>query len=335
MTMTVSKPPRPRQFSYLNDLRLDKNGLRVRQSETTIRLDTAFLRSGLSVLKLDAYNAVSKTSRALRGQKPAATIAFYPEQPPRWYNIYWVAHFSNLRIVSDLDEADYIFIFDDATISRAGSDLEDRHAEKAINIDIRNISKQHVADVFEEVFGYQLAVDPTVHEGVAVRKSQINGAHDGTLINCPIPPETVDPNYVYQRLIDSTYHPHRSEDLRIAYAFGTIATVFHKQKSVMERFGTKYLSVDVCLADDVFSQREQDLLIEFCRRAGLDFGAVDVMRDKNDGRIYVVDVNKTCMPVLSLPLTVQLEALRTISAAFASGLSTTRQRQTPLPALVQ
>ena len=39
----------------------------------------------------------------------------------------------------------------------------------------------------------------------------------------------------------------------------------------------------------------------------LDFGAIDVMRDKNDERIYIVDVNKTCMPVLCLSLRQQID----------------------------
>ena len=57
-------------------------------------------------------------------------------------------------------------------------------------------------------------------------------------------------------------------------------------------------------------------IAHFCEAMGLDFGAVDVMRDKHDGRIYVVDVNKTCMPVLCLSQKSQRDALRRISESL-------------------
>lgn len=319
--MHTSTSPRARRFNYLSDVRFEREGLRVRQSESVIPLDRAFFRSAVSIAKLDAYFLFQKTGRALRGKPSNGSIAFYPEQPARWYNIYSVVQFAGLRIVSDLDEADHIFIFDDATYSDAGAALAPHHAAKAINLHASDISKHHVERIFAEVFGYDLAIDPRRHTGPAIRKSQTNGAHDGVTIECPIPDEAYAPDYSYQRLIDSTFSGETSEDLRFAYAFGEIVTVFHKHKPLDDRFGTTYLSVDVRQADDVFSEQERKLLIRFCQRMGLDFGAVDAMRDKHDGRLYVVDVNKTCMPVLSLPLTVQVETFRRIGDAFASGLS--------------
>ena len=44
------------------------------------------------------------------------------------------------------------------------------------------------------------------------------------------------------------------------------------------------------------------------------------MRDKNNGRIYIVDVNKTCMPVLSLSLNKQIECQQKIADALVRGL---------------
>ena len=53
----------------------------------------------------------------------------------------------------------------------------------------------------------------------------------------------------------------------------------------------------------------------------LDFGSIDVMRDKHDGRIYIVDVNKTCMPVLCLSLKTQIKSQKKIAEALTAGLS--------------
>jgi len=35
------------------------------------------------------------------------------------------------------------------------------------------------------------------------------------------------------------------------------------------------------------------MISEFCSRIGLDYGELDVLRNKDDGKIYIVDVNYT------------------------------------------
>ena len=96
--------------------------------------------------------------------------------------------------------------------------------------------------------------------------------------------------------------------------------MFHKFKAPENRFGTSYLHTDVRTADEVFSREEQTQIAEFCRQIGLDFGCIDVLRDVKDGRIYIVDVNKTCMPVLSLSFKTQLRALRLMGGALRSAV---------------
>jgi len=171
---------------------------------------------------------------------------------------------------------------------------------KAINDRIDDISKNHVAKTFKDIFGYDVEIDPLTYRGKAVQKSDINATHDGQVVDCPLTPEAIKLGSVYQKLIDSTFEGPRSEDLRMAYVGGEIPVVFRKYKLLEIRFGTDYDHVDVWSADKAFSKDEQAKLIVFCDAMGLDFGAIDVMRDKHDGRIYVVDVNKTCMPVLCL-----------------------------------
>ena len=45
--------------------------------------------------------------------------------------------------------------------------------------------------------------------------------------------------------------------------------------------------------EDCFSPDEIDKLLRFCAAMNLDYGELDVLRHKADGRIYVVDVNTT------------------------------------------
>ena len=248
------------------------------------------------------------------------TLAFFPNPVGPWYNIWLVLHNTNLKLTKNLSAANYIFIFDDRTKTRAASRLGADNNAILINDKVTDISKNHVNEIFKQVFGYDIGVDPTQFDGVAVEKSDENGTHDGRKIQCPIPSSEVKSGYNYQRFIDSSFSGKTSEDLRIACVFGKVAAVFHKHKDFDKIFSTSYLSTTVHNAAERFSDEELNKIAQFCAAMGLDFGAIDVMRDKNDGRIYIVDVNKTCMPVMSLPPEEQLRSLKMIAQCFEETL---------------
>jgi len=281
-----------------------------------IPLNGRFFKDAIPIVKLNSYLLAHRFGRGIKGQPPKASLAFHPQPSGPWYNAWLAARMGGIQIIKDINAADVVFVFDDITESETGAQLGPALKRKAINARIDDISKTHVAKVFEDVFGYSIDIDPLTHQGKAVQKSDINGTHDGQVIECPLSPEDIQPESVYQKLIDSTHDVTRSEDLRMAYVGGEIPVVFHKYKILEKRFGTDYDHVDVWSADQAFSTEEQTQLIEFCEAMELDFGAVDVMRDKHDGRIYVVDVNKTCMPVLCLSQKEQRQAFRLISEAM-------------------
>jgi len=258
--------------------------------------------------------------------KPHASIAFWPQLASPWYNAWTVAQFAGLKITSNPAAADYVFVFEDTTYSDPIKRIPKTSTAPTINQYVNDISKKHVSDVFASVFGYDLDIDPLTYDGLAVCKSQINGAHDGKVIQCPIEESEILPDRAYQRLVDSSFNGKTSEDLRIVYAFGDIPVVFHKHKALDQRFGTTYLSTVVRDAADVFSPEEITLICRTCDEVGLDFGAVDIMRDQHTNRIYIVDVNNTCMPVLSLPLGVQIKSYRRIARSFNNGLHKARSQ---------
>ncbi len=307
-------------FSYFRGVKIHHRTVLLPYTGTKIALDRAFFKSAAAVIKLNSYVLVSRFARFATGRGRGKTIAFYPQPAGPWYNAWIAAHMAGLKIISDPYQADYIFIFDDATYSSAGERLSAELSNKAINHRISDISKRHVSEVFKDIFGYSVDIDPLTHHGPAVRKSNANGTHDGEIITCPIDPLTIRDDCVYQKLIDSTFNGTTCEDLRIAYVLGDIPVVSHKHIKISKRFGTDYARVDVKTASDVFSKGELDLLIRFCKKMGLDFGAVDVLRDKHDGRLYVVDVNKTCMPVLSLSLREQVKSFRRIAQTLSKAL---------------
>ena len=309
-----------RSFGYLRGLRIKDKKLHVSHPRARISLDRSFFKSVLSGFQLYAYFVFVSAFRLFKSDRARQTIAFYPHNAPPWYNIWLVSQVSDLRITSDLEQADTIFVFEDETYTSSARRLTPDQRERAFNHRIEDISKTHVGSVFEKVFGYSLTVDPLTFVGQAVCKSDLNGTHDGKIIDCPIPAQEIEEGAIYQRFIDSANDGVRSEDLRTAIVKGAIPAVFHKFKSLDARFSTSYLHTDVRRADDVFSSEEQVLIAEFCGEIGLDFGCIDIMRDMKDGRIYIVDVNKTCMPVLSLSFKEQMKSLRLMGGSLRTAI---------------
>ena len=309
-----------RSIGYISGLRIKGKQLHVPHPRVRVSLDRSFFQSLFSALQLYTYLVSVGVSRVFKRNRDRRSIAFYPHSAPPWYNIWLATQVGDVQIVSDLDKADTVFVFEDETISRVARQLSPEQRARAFNDRAEDISKTHVARVFQKVFGYSLAVDPLTYHGQAVCKSDSNGTHDGKIVECPIAHSDLEEGAVYQRLIDTATDGQRSEDLRTNIVKGALPVVFHKFKTLEGRFGTSYLHTDVRSANDVFTKKEQAQISNFCREIGLDFGCIDVLRDVTDDRIYIVDVNKTCMPVLSLSFKEQLKALRLMGGALRAAL---------------
>lgn len=289
----------------------------VRQRLT---FDRGFFKGAFIVAKLYCHFKFGAGRQKPGPNMARPTLAFFPQPAGPWYNIWLAVQNTKLQLTKHPENADYIFIFDDSTHSEAAANLPAEVNAQLINHRVTDISKSNVGRVFQKVFGYNLEIDPLTYEGAVVEKSDENGTHDGKIITCPIPASNIKPGYAYQKFIDSSFSGKTSEDLRVASVYGEVAAVFHKHKAFEKRFGTQYLSTDVKNAEEVFSREELRLISQFCDAIGLDFGAIDIMRDKHDGRIYIVDVNKTCMPVLSLPDSEQYRSLKMIGKVLEDKL---------------
>ena len=297
-----------------------------RQISHRIHFDRGFISSAIMVGRVFLHYGFPRLKPSASGgvASKKTSLAFYPNPAGAWYTIWMALQSTGIKITSSTEDADVVFIFDDRTenmSSEIQATLENIEGDKVyVNSNVLDISKTHVADVFQKIFGYPLSVDPLTYKGQAVCKSDENGMHDGHIIDLPIAPHEVKTDSVYQVLVDSTFNRAQSEDLRITYVFGEIPIVYHKFKKLNQRFGTTYLSTTVKRADDVFSSDELREIVGFCEAMGLNFGSADVMRDKGSGKIYIVDVNKTCMPVLSLPKADLLGAMETLGEVFERGV---------------
>lgn len=226
------------------------------------------------------------------------TLAFYPQPAGPWYTLPLALAGTGIRITKDLQSADAIMIFDDRTLSNVSLPVT---PARLLNSRATDISKVHIGGVFEQVFGYPLTLDPLTHQGSMVQKSDVNGVHDGCIVQGPMTNPLAD--CVYQHPVESWVCDGVSEDLRCVCVGGLVVQVFRKEKAIESRFQAVYLETTLRDPDETFSAEEQTLIAQFCAALGLDFGSMDVLRDYSEGgRLYIVDVNKTCMPVLSMPV---------------------------------
>lgn len=286
----------------LTGLTVRKTGARVPYSPSVIAQVTAWFRFFFA-------------AQTLERQAPFFTIAYTPERARPWYLIWAVARAAGAKFTKDAAEADVVMHFEDATFSPNAAPARLRSGVKLVNFGCTDVSKSMVARACAAAFGYPLALDPTTHVGPAVEKSEINAAHDGRIVQCPT---NRLPGRAYQRVIDNRgVDPDLVEDLRTCTIGGKSICVFIKRRPVTKRFINTNTEVLLKAPEEVFSAAEMSQIAAFTREIGLDWGGVDVLRDRADGRLYVVDANKTDMgPPISLNLPDKLRATRMLATAF-------------------
>lgn len=161
---------------------------------------------------------------------------------------------------------------------------------RVLNARCTDVRKSTVGRVFREVFGYSLDVNPLTFTGAMVRKSERNGAHDERIVQGPL--TETEAGYVYQRLVSDPADDGFRE-YRVLVAGAKAAAAYRLYQPLEDRF--RYFSVRAERVDVgvVFSECERARLAAFNERMGLDVGALDVLRDPADDRVYVIDCNPT------------------------------------------
>jgi hypothetical protein len=193
-----------------------------------------------------------------------------------------------------------VFLWEDATFVQPLK-TGPRTAEwTVVNGECLDISKERVDTIHEQVFGYSLRVDPRTFTGRMVEKSNLNGVHDGREIDGPL--AAPNPKSVYQRVVENLSPGEvlrvdvPSEmicDLRLLVFSGEIPLAYLQKRLRANRFGYSNFLTSIAQVSAVLEPAEIGRIVEFCRRFGLDYGEVDVVRDAADGRVYVLDINKT------------------------------------------
>jgi hypothetical protein len=244
------------------------------------------------------------------------TIGCYPEGPHPRYTLWKVAKLLGLKTV-DPAWADVRVLFDDRTWSDAPLLQGARPARgPTINGCCRDISKRAVGAAFHAAFGYDLDVDPTTHRALMVVKSNENAYHDGRIVQGPI--AGPDPRRVYEVFVDNEIRPGTVEVLRAVVIGSSLPFVYVKHRTTESRFesGADRIVRRPSLA--VFAPAEVTHILKMCRILRLDYGELDVLRDRATSRIYVVDVNNTPYgPHDNLGPLETYRALRALAHVFA------------------
>ena len=278
-----------------------------------------------------SYGGQAGSKAVLDGMKssvrPRHRILFYPQAPFFPHVAFKLCALLGCLIAEDpRNRYDVVFkrqgatFFDQSRLSEVDLPLH-----RIVNAGSVDISKSNVGRRFVEVFGYPLAVDPLTHPGPMVEKSDQNAAHDGRILVGPIPPEEVRLDRVYQRVVDNRASEEGLVvDHRVPIHGGRIPLVYVKHRPEERRFGNDNAYVHLADPASVFEQDEVERILAFARLMGIDYGELDVLRDRDD-RIYVVDANNTpAGPPNGLTEADQRRAVRTLAESFDELLWTWR-----------
>ena len=290
----------------LGDFELAAGRVTLRATGNSAAVDRALLAE--VAVWVACYLAVRLAAlRHVGRARPA--IWFTPVVPHPRYMVRLAAIWAGIRLARS-PAADAAFFFDDATVSLPPPP----GAGRALNFACTDISKSHVAAVFARVFGYPLALDPATWHGAAVEKSEANGTHDGSIVACP---RAARPGFVYQRVVDCVVDG-IATDLRTHVVGGRVVAVWIKRRAAAVRFLPPNLSATLVDPATVFTPAEIARLVAFTAAMGADWASLDVLRDA-DGRLYVVDVNKTdAGPIIALPLRQKLRSVALLAEALTA-----------------
>jgi hypothetical protein len=212
------------------------------------------------------------------------TAFFHPEQPNKRAALRNALIFMGYKIGAGWKTNAINFAWHDETEKElSGANI------KAFNLECTNISKSYLDKIHVEVFGYGLNLNPETFTGRILEKSELNGKHDAQIVKAPCKAKD---SYVYQKIID-TRKGLFYEDIRPVVIGKQIPLVYLNYRLAGKRFSAKKIKAQLANTNDSLSKIEQDQILKLCQKMGVDIAELDVLRNKSDRKIYVVDVNPT------------------------------------------
>ena len=247
---------------------------------------------------LSVAHKLVTTSKKISSQRKK--ILFYPDFPYRKATIYQICLLLGYDVTDNPQEKFDLaikwqryktFFSEEPILSRLS--IQNLNV---INLHCQDVSKSLTNQLFYEAFGYSIAVNPLTYTGKCVVKSNLNAQHDGKIISCPI--ERIESGVVYQKLVENDIKKGIVLDYRVPIFKQKIPLVYiyiKENKTETQRFFgyPSLISVRVAETQEIFNKNEISKILCFCQKLGLDYGELDVLRDRTDKQIYIVDANNT------------------------------------------
>jgi len=274
----------------------------------------------------DLRNLVGDSVSFLKNGLRLPVVVAWPDYPGSRTTLTKICRYNKFRLTNKLlPDPEVVIYFEDHTTGDV-SPLLSRYSGRTVwNSRCADISKAHTDAIHATVFGYALTIDPLTYTGTAVAKSDANAKHDGRIITCPVP--QVDPETVYQTVIDNTVDERFVVDYRVPVICGTIPLAYAKYKRHNVRFTNEVDHARLLRPEEFFSKNELNLLIRFADAMGADFCELDVLRNKGNGLIYVVDLNKTPYgPPAGLSPAESKQAIRQLAQTFLQAIRNNQLR---------
>jgi hypothetical protein len=221
------------------------------------------------------------------------SILFYPHFPSYGYVIYNICRILGYKMTNDCRDKFYLAVnWQDSTYKIYDDILMDLiKSSIVLNSQCKNIDKRYIDSIFKEVFGHSIMINPLSYKGACVMKSNLNGQHDGRVIQCPV--DKIDENCVYQKVINNKYDDTLVQDIRVPIFKNSIPFLYLKYRPIQNRFSNTNTETIIAEVHKIFSNGDLEKIFIFCKKIGLDYGELDILRDENNKLLYIVDVNNT------------------------------------------
>ncbi|MFC2135500.1 hypothetical protein ACFLR4_04855 [Bacteroidota bacterium] len=246
------------------------------------------------------------------------TALFYPRRPSSKASLVRILKYLNYNISwNPKVKYDIAINWEDVTFRSRDEVLTKLTKEsKVINADCTDISKQYVGEIFEDIFGYPILIDPLTYNAECLKKNNLNAHKEKTrIVKCPV--DDLEEGYVYTLLIDSKTEHGFYVDYRVSIVGNDIPLILYKKKAPESRFLSPYYDVSMVEPTDHFTDEEIAKTKSFCKSIGLDMGELDVLRNQVDGKMYIVDANNTPWgPLRGLKGPIVDKALEILSNSF-------------------
>ena len=266
-------------------------------------------------LKLYVYFKSKALLKNFQSFSPRKKILFYPGKTKDGHVLWKLCHLNGYRISHNPNDSfDAVIYWEDTTLRKPDRTIL-KIAEKrpVININCIDISKDNVGKIFRKVFKYDISINPVKYNGRCVKKPNKNATGSGEIIQCPIKPKK---GFSYQKII-LTENNGTLLDMRVPIFGKTIPLIYLRRKSISETFTDgENPQVSISSPSNVFSKKEIEKILSFCSELGMDYGELDVLRDCNDKKIYIVDANTTPFGPHRISRKVAKPALEKMSMEF-------------------